>query len=225
MQPNKKLYTTDVTKAISTAAGQFKVTPIENMLSHQISCFEHNGEKEIIQNPSDEQAQKHEKKQFEENDVFVIDVFMSTGDGKAKNTELRTTIYRKNDIVYQLKMKNARQFFSEAVKEHGPMPFSLRNFENEVQAKVGVLECERHGLVQPYPVIAERSGDFVSQFKYTVLLTPTGILKVSGLPFDASVYESEHKVVDEELSKLLKESLKLKKQGKKEGDKNAEPKK
>lgn len=33
------------------------------------------------------------------------------------------------------------------------MPFTLRLFNDEAKAKLGVLECERHGLMQPYQVI------------------------------------------------------------------------
>jgi len=217
LQPTKKLFTTDVTKVISKVAEQFKVTPVESMLSHQIGRFDHNGSKEIIQNPTEEQAAKHEKKQFAEHEAYVIDIFLSTGDGKSKPSDLRTTVYRKNDIVYQLKMKHARQFFSEAVKQYNNMPFSLRSFENEVQTKLGVVECERHGLMQPYGILVEREGEYVAQFKYTVLLTAAGILKIAGLPFDDSVYEPELTIQDQELVNLLKEPLKLKK-AKKEAD-------
>lgn len=34
------------------------------------------------------------------------------------------------------------------------MPFTLRAFEEEKNAKMGVVECERHGLLQPYQVIS-----------------------------------------------------------------------
>lgn len=50
-------------------------------------------------------------------------------------------------------MKASRTFFSEAQQKFGAMPFSLRLFEDEVKAKMGVVECERHGLLTPYQVI------------------------------------------------------------------------
>lgn len=37
------------------------------------------------------------------------------------------------------------------------MPFTLRSFEDEKQAKLGVVECERHGLLRPYQVITVHS--------------------------------------------------------------------
>jgi hypothetical protein len=80
-------------------------------------------------------------------------VLLSTGDGKPKPNQSRTTVYKKtDDFVYSLKMKTSRAFYSEAQTKFGLMPFSLRNFENERNAKMGVVECERHGLMQPYQV-------------------------------------------------------------------------
>lgn len=73
--------------------------------------------------------------------------------GKAKNMDTRTTIYKKaDDIVYSLKMKASRAFFSEAVQKFGTMPFTLRAFEDEKKARMGIIECEKHSLMQPYQV-------------------------------------------------------------------------
>jgi hypothetical protein len=47
------------------------------------------------------------------------------------------------------------------------------------------------------------SGEFVAQFKYTVLLMPNGPMKITGLPFDESLFKSEHSIDDEEVKVLL----------------------
>ena len=57
-----------------------------------------------------------------------------------------------------LKMKNSREFFSQAAKKFGTMPFTLRNFENETKAKMGVVECVTHKLVEPFQVLYEKDG-------------------------------------------------------------------
>lgn len=73
--------------------------------------------------------------------------------GKAKNMDTRTTIYKKtDDFVYSLKMKASREFFSKAVQKFGAMPFTLRAFDDEKKAKMGIIECEKHNLMQPYQV-------------------------------------------------------------------------
>jgi hypothetical protein len=50
-------------------------------------------------------------------------------------------------------MKASRAFFSDAVNKFGSMPFTLRAFEDEKKAKMGVVECERHALFKPYQVL------------------------------------------------------------------------
>ena len=44
------------------------------------------------------------------------------------------------------------------------------------------------------------SGEFVAQFKYTVLLMSEGPRKITGLPFEKDLYKSEHSVKDEKLA-------------------------
>ena len=43
------------------------------------------------------------------------------------------------------------------------------------------------------------AAEFVAQFKYTVLLMPNGPMKITGLPVDTSLYNSEYSVQDEEM--------------------------
>lgn len=38
------------------------------------------------------------------------------------------------------------------------MPFNLRNFEDEKKAKMGVMECVNHKLIEPYQVLFEKTG-------------------------------------------------------------------
>lgn len=78
------------------------------------------------------------------------------------------------------------------------MAFNLRDFEDEKKAKLGVMECVKTKLIDPYQVLYEKSGEIVAQFKFTVLLMPSGLHKITGLPFDPELYVSEYKIEDEE---------------------------
>jgi len=51
------------------------------MLSHQLKQFKIDGEKTIIQNPSDAQKKEHEKFEFATHEVYAMDVLVSTGEG------------------------------------------------------------------------------------------------------------------------------------------------
>ena len=88
--------------------------------------------------------------------------------------------------------------FLQVNKDYGQMPFNLRCFEDSKKARLGVMECVSHKLVSPYPVLWEREGELVAQFKYTVLVMPNGPVKITGLPFDIAAYQSEVKLEDSE---------------------------
>jgi len=212
----------DVTEAVTKIAEQFKCKPVEGMLSHQLQQDIIDGEKTIIQNPSEAQKKDHSKVEFELHEVYGVDVYISTGDGKSKERDVRTTVYKKSDQTYALKMKASRTFFSEASNKFGSMPFTLRAFEDEKKARLGIGECVNHELMIPYQVLYEKDGEYVAQFKFTVLLMPTGPLRITNGSFDVNIAESEHSIVDEDLKKLLASNVtkkNLKKKKKKASDK------
>lgn len=64
-------------------------------------------------------------------------------------------------------------------------------------------------------MLYEREGELVAHFKTTVILMPSGILKIAGLPLETDVIESDVKLEDEKLVALLKEPLKQNKKKKK----------
>jgi len=73
------------------------------------------------------------------NDVFALDIFVSTGEGKTKESEFRTTVYKRAlERAYSLKTKNGRAFLSEVIEKYPALCFSLRLFEDEILAKLAV---------------------------------------------------------------------------------------
>ncbi|RWS30163.1 proliferation-associated protein 2G4-like protein [Leptotrombidium deliense] len=210
-----------VTDAIQKAAESFKCKPISGMLSHQLKQFRIDGEKSIIQNPTEAQRKEHEKCEFELHEVYAIDVLISTGEGKGRELDAKTTVYKKTDEVYQLKMKASRMFFSEVDKRFGSMPFTLRAMEDEKKARMGIVECVKHKLLEPFNVLYEKDGELVAQFKFTVLLMPSGSHKITGIPLDLEMYKSENKIEDESIKNLLVKSAGPKSNKKKKKAKNA----
>jgi len=106
-------------------------------------------------------------------------------------------------MIYQLRMKSSRAFLSEVEKRFTMMPFTLRHFEDEKRARMGVIECAKHELVEPYPIYHEKDGEFVAEFKFTLLLMPNGQLKITGIPLDLDMFDSEFKITDPDLKQLL----------------------
>jgi len=223
LHPSRGKDSLQITEVIDKITKSYGVNAVENMVSHSLDKYKVSGEKQIIQNPADDQKTKIEKFTFENYDVFAIDVLVTTGNGKVKASDLRTTVFKKADeLVYSLKMKASRQFLSEVSKKYHTLPFSIRMFENENAAKMGSLECVNHGLIAPYQILVDKDTELVAHFKATVVVLPNGIVKTAGLPLDGDVYETDLRIEDEQLAALLKESLKPKKKKAKAGE---EPKK
>lgn len=70
-----------ITEAVQQVSDSYKCKPIEGMLSHELKQFKIDGEKTIIQNPSEAQRKEHEKCTFETHEVYAIDVIVSSGEG------------------------------------------------------------------------------------------------------------------------------------------------
>ena len=79
---------------------------------------------------------------------------------------------------------------------------------------MGVVECAKHELLQPFNVLCEKEGEFVAQFKFTVLM-PNGPMWITSGPFEPDLYKSEMEVQDAELKALLQISASWKTQKKK----------
>lgn len=214
LKPDSNNY--QLTEVITKIAEAYKCKPVEGMLSYQLEKGIIDGEKRIIQNPTETQKKEGcEKCEFKLHEVYALDVLVSTGDGKPRPSEVRTTVYKKKDIIYQLKMKASRAFLNEVDKKFTLMPFTLRLFEDEKQARLGVIECAKHDLVEPYPVYFEKEGEYVAEFKYTVLIMQNGTVKITGLPLEPELYQTENKITDESIIQLLSKSTSLKSQRKK----------
>lgn len=212
-----------ITDAVQKVAESYSCKPVEGMLSHQLKQFKIDCEKTIIQNPNDAQKKEHEKFELDKYEVYAMDVLISTGEGVGKETETRVSIYKKTDETYQLKLKASRMFYTEVRSKHGNMPFNLRYFEDETKAKMGVNECIKNKLVEPFQVLYEKPSEFVAQYKFTVLLMPNGPHRITGLPIDPDQYKSEHSITDPELKTLLNSSAnpKAAKKKKKKSESNA----
>lgn len=93
-------------------------------------------------------------------------------------------------------------------KKYPTLPFSIRGFEDLTGAKVGVKECMEHELICSFPVLQEKPGNFVAQFKGTVVVQPKSTaLLCGGKALDKAGLDSEHKIKDEELAKVIASDL------------------
>ena len=174
---------------------------------NQIQRNELQAEKEVSLHPEDGKSKDIE---FQTGEVYVIETLITTGAGKLKESNSRTTVFRRNtNAIYQLKMKTSRQIFAK-IQKNGNLAFSLRQFDDEKLARMGIVECSTHHLVTPYPVFVSKDGEQVAMFVTTVLLMPNGPLRLTST-FDESLVKSEIELKDENLVELLKTELRPKK--------------
>merc|ERR1712060_541343 len=145
-----------VTDAMGKIAADYNCKPVQGVLSHQLKKHV------IVGAVADDQ--NVDEFEFEVNEVYCIDILMSTGEGKGREAELRHTVYKRQvETNYMLKTQKARQFISEVSKRFPALPFSLRAIEDEQVARVGASEAKRHELLEEYPVLKEKEGQFVAQ--------------------------------------------------------------
>jgi curved DNA binding protein len=199
-----------VTKAIHKVAEDFGVKACAGVLSHRMKRFVIDGNKVILLR--EDTDQKVEDCCFELNEVYSIDIAMSTGDGKPKEMEARTTIFKRSvDKNYMLKMRSSRTLFNEINTKFPALPFTLRALDDERQARMGIVECLKHELVYPYPVLFEKKGDQVAHFKFTALMLPSGPTRISGLKsFDVGTVKSE-KLLSDDINAIMSLASKKKK--------------
>jgi curved DNA binding protein len=216
----------EVTAAVQRVASAYGVTPISSVRMHQMKRYVLDGVKEVALKAPDPEEPEEEKVPectFEQAEVYAVDVAMSTGDGRARPGELRTTVFKRNvEKQYLLKVKASRQVLAEVDKKFPTLPFTMRHLTDVRTARLGINECIAHGLLTPYPSLHEYSGK-VAHFKCTVLLLPSGTTRVTGLKLPE--YFTTDKQADEETLKILqeiadKEAKKAAQKAKKKNKKN-----
>lgn len=207
---------TQFVEVMQKVAKEFDCRFVESYLNvNQLQQNIIEGEKLTMLAPTEAQKKDHKEATFERHEVYSVDILMSTGEGKSREHETRTTVYKRTDLQYALKMKASRMFYSEVCNKFTMMPFTLRAIEDEKKARLGVTECSAHELLTPYPVLYEKDGEFVAQFKFTVLLMPNGSMRITHGTWEPELLQSEFSIKDEELKNILSSQVSKKTQKKK----------
>ena len=97
---------------------------------------------------------QNEKVEFEDATCWTIDIVMSTGEGKPKMGEAKTTVFRRAaEEKYSLKQKASRELLSHVTKVYDTLGFSMRSAREAVGSKalLGVKEMLEHEMLVEYP--------------------------------------------------------------------------
>ncbi|RDW65220.1 hypothetical protein BP5796_09912 [Coleophoma crateriformis] len=141
-------------------------------------------------------------------EVWGVEMGVSLGSGKIKTLENRATLHRRTTLTYALKRPSSKKILNEVVKKFGVFPFSLRQLDDERDAKVGVVECVRGGVFRQYEVVGDKDGESVGRLLSTVAITKNGLQRLAAPPSpDLSKYKTDKKITDEEVLKILEQPL------------------
>ncbi|CAL3968650.1 hypothetical protein PZA11_004663 [Diplocarpon coronariae] len=194
-----------ITSLLEKVVKSYDCNLVEHTTSWEFERNEIEGKKKIILAPGD--GTKGEGIP-EVGDVWGVEIGVSTGTGKNKNFENRTTLHRRTTLTYALKRPSSKKVLNEVVKRFGVFPFSLRQLEDERDAKVGVVECVRGNVLRAYEVAGDKDGAAVGRLLTTIAITKNGLQRIAAPPTpDLSKWKSDKKITDEEVLKILEQPL------------------
>ncbi|KAL9940646.1 hypothetical protein V8E36_000134 [Tilletia maclaganii] len=219
----------DITKFVDRAVrDEFGLHMVEGMNSCSMEKDVIDGKKKLVFNP--EANNRPETFKLEENEVYGIDIHITTGpDGKSKPDTSRTTIYKRiPSASYLLKMATSRRVFSEVSKKFGAFPFHLGALEDQKGARMGIKEAVDHGLLQAFhtlidasattaPEGSSRTGDaaaaaspkaktITTQVSFSAVVHSKGAIRLSPAGSwyqEGKTVKSDKEVKGEEVKKLL----------------------
>ncbi|RSM10274.1 hypothetical protein CEP52_003666 [Fusarium oligoseptatum] len=219
-----------ITSLLEKVTKAYDVNLVESTTSWLFDRNEIEGSKKIVLAPAE--GTKGEGVP-ETSEVWGVEVGVSLGSGKVKSIDQRPTLHRRTNQTYGLKRPTSRKILSEVQKKFGTFPFSLRQLEDERDAKSGVVECVRGNVFRQYELVGDKDNAQVARYLTTIAITKNGITKLGAPPpLNLEKYQSDKKIEDEEVLKILeqptarntgkKKSKPKKKAAKKEGEADAE---
>ncbi|TLD32935.1 hypothetical protein PspLS_00403 [Pyricularia sp. CBS 133598] len=207
-----------ITSLLEKVAKSYEVNLVESTTSWLFGRNEIEGTKKIVIAPGE--GAKGEGVP-EVGEVWGVEMGVSLGSGKVKQLDQRATLHRRTTTTYGLKRPTSRKILSEVQKKFGTFPFSLRQLEDERDAKSGVVECVRGNVFRQYELVGDKDGAAVARLLTTLAITKNGVTKLGAAPpLDLSKYQTDKKIEDEEVLKILEQPL-----SRNTGNKKKKPKK
>lgn len=161
-----------ITSLLEKVAKSYDCNIVESTTSWLFERNEIEGKKKIVISPGENTKGEGIP---EVGEVWGVEVGVSLGSGKVKQYEQRATLHRKTTTTYALKRPSSRKVWSEVQKKFGTFPFSLRQLDDERDAKSGVIECVRNNVFRQYEVVGDKDNSEVARFLTTVGKCPSRV--------------------------------------------------
>ncbi len=157
----------EIGREIGNVAKKHGVNPIRNLGGHGIEQDELHASV-FIPNYDNGDATP-----LEEGQVIAIEPFMTTGEGHVVSGE-HLQIFQKVSEG-QLRSQEARDASAFIDKNYLTFPFATRWLVNglglgEFKARKAIAEMMNAGMLEPFPVLVERSGGMVSQHEKSLIV-------------------------------------------------------
>src|SRR3989344_1541346 len=167
MKPGVKLR--EIGKAVEEVIVGYGFNPIRNLSGHEVEQWNlHAGM--IIPNYDNKSEDE-----LKEGQVFAIEPFAATGDGKVNEGRLGG-VYR----IQELKsIRIGREVLDYIHGNYKELPFSkdwLQGNLNEFKINNGFRILEQQGIIHRYPELVEKEGTKVSQAEHTVMVADKPIV-------------------------------------------------
>ncbi|PNY26457.1 Curved DNA-binding protein [Tolypocladium capitatum] len=194
-----------ITSLLEKVCGSYDCHLVESTTSWLFERNEIEGPKKIVLAPAE--GSKGEGVP-ETSEVWGVEMGVSLGSGKVKTLDHRATLHRRTVQTYGLKRPTSRKILSEVQRKFGTFPFSLRQLEDERDAKSGVVECVRGNVFRQYEMVGDKDNAPVARLLTTIAITKNGITKLGGPPaLDVSKFKTDKKITDVEVLKILEQPL------------------
>lgn len=204
MRPEKT--NTDIIKCLEKIAEKYNLSlPISSdpgiapgVMTYQVSQYVLDGHNDdddeyvhamILNRDNNELDFTMRETPIEENDVYAVDIMMTTGNGRLNRVN-DTRIFKRNlNSFHNLKIKSSKSTLAEFKRE--PFPQNMSTKLNP-RFKFGLKECLDNYLLTEYPVMAEKETEVIARIKFTVVCREKNPILITGRAADMELAKLEH---------------------------------
>ncbi|KAJ5288671.1 methionine aminopeptidase [Penicillium angulare] len=147
----------------------YPIKSIRNLTGHNILPYSIHGGKSV---PS---VKSNDTTKMEEGDVFAIETFGSTGNGRCvEDGEVSHYALNSNAPKVDLRLTSAKSLLNTIKKNFGTLPWCRRYLDRIGQDKylLGLNNLVNNDIVKDYPPLVDKKGSYTAQFEHTILLRP-----------------------------------------------------